>query len=489
MHCRPTRSGGEPAAGWLREAGTVKPHLLFVTGKLAEASLRRELQAMEPVDFTWDVAKLGISVAGLMTTDFVARHLPRPVRADRVVLPGRCRGDVAELAANLGVPAERGPDELKDLPRHFGRDAKRADLSRHDLLIFAEIVDAPQLAIDALLARARANRADGADVVDLGCLPGTRFPHLEEAVQALRAEGFRVSVDSLQREELLRGGRAGADYLLSLDENSLDIADEVASTPVLIPARHGDLESLARAVEAMRGRGRPFLADAILDPIHFGFTRSLARFQALRDRMPDAPIMIGTGNVTELTDADTSGMTAVLLGAASELRASAILTTQVSPHCRRAIREADWARRMMHAAREDSALPRGYTDALLTVHARRPFPYSAEEISALAAEVRDPNFRIQVSAEGIHVYNRDGLHRATDPFDLYPSLGVEDDGGHAFYLGVEIGRAQVAWRLGRRYAQDEDLDFGCADERPEADLRQHRAPGTTMRKRRRASEQ
>ena len=50
------------------------------------------------------------------------------------------------------------------------------------------------------MGRARALRAAGADVVDLGCLPETPFPHLEAAVTALRAEGMAVSVDSAIRK-------------------------------------------------------------------------------------------------------------------------------------------------------------------------------------------------------------------------------------------------------------------------------------------------
>jgi len=37
------------------------------------------------------------------------------------------------------------------------------------------------------------------------------------------------------------------------------------------------------------------------------------------------------------------------------------------------------------------------------------------------------SFRIQISQEGLHIYNRDGFHSALDPFDLYPKLQVEDD--------------------------------------------------------------
>jgi dihydropteroate synthase-like protein len=460
-------------------------HIVFLTGKLAERNLHREIEALGPDAFTSEVVRLPISVAGLMTADFIGRHFLPAGRIDRVIVPGRCRGDLDALARSLGLPIERGPDELRDLPVHFGRQRKGADLSAQDVLIFAEIVDAPMLPVQDIVTRALAYRRDGADVIDLGCLPETPFGHLAEAVQALHAEGLRVSVDSLSTPELLAAGRAGADYVLSLKPETIDLADQIGSIPILIPSEPGDAASLDRAIDQLQRRGRPFFADPILEPIQFGFTRSLLRYQGLRERHPEAPILMGTGNVTELTDADSSGVTAVLLGVAVELRLNAILTTAVSPHCRRCVKEADWARRMMHAARESQSLPRDLTDALLTVHARRPFPYTSEEISQMAAEVRDPNFRIQVAERGIHVFNRDGLSVAADPYELYEHLGVEQDGAHAFYLGVELARAQIAWQLGKRYSQDEELDWGAATERPAEDRSTHRAPGPTLMARRR----
>jgi dihydropteroate synthase-like protein len=464
-------------------------HIVFLTGKLAERNLRGVLDELAPDEFTYDVVRLPINVAGLMTADFIRRHFAPGAGADRVIVPGRCRGDLDALGQALNLKIERGPDELRDLPEHFGRQRKGVDLSKHDVQIFAEIVDAPDLTLEQIVARAQVYRRDGADVIDLGCLPDTPFPHLSEAVQALHAAGFRVSVDSLEREDLLTAGRAGADYLLSLKLESIDLMDEVASTPVLIPSEPGDLDSLRRAIELARQRGRLFLADPILEPIQFGFTRSLLRYQQLRELEPEAPILMGTGNVTELTDADSSGTTAVLLGVAVELGLNAILTTQVSPHCRRAVREADWARRMMYAARESQSLPRDLTDELLTVHARRPFPYSSDEIAQIAAEVRDPNFRIQVAEGGIHVFNRERLSVATDPYELYPRLDVEGDGAHAFYLGVELARAQIAWQLGKRYSQDEELAWGCATERAPEDQLVQRAPGPTLTARRKRASQ
>lgn len=436
-------------------------NLLFLTGKFAEKSLHKVLADMEPAPFDYQVAQLGITVAALMTPEFIARRLPDARGADRIVIPGLCRGDLAPLASKYGVPVERGPEDLKDLPQYFGRGGKKPDLSRHQTLIFAEIVEAPQLDVEGILARAAFYRSQGADVIDLGCLPNTPFPHLVDAIHALKDAGYRVSVDSLLSDDLLLAGKAGADYLLSLTEKTLWIADEVPSTPVLIPARAGSLPSLYRAIDAMLKKGKPFLADPILDPLPFGLTDSIVRYHKLRKKYPDIPIMMGVGNLTELTDADTTGINAVLFGIIAELGINAVLTTAVSPHASNAVAEADVARRMMYAAHEDRRLPRDYSSDLLGLHDRRPFTYTEAEIAEFAAQVKDPSFRILVSEEGISIFNREGLHRDIDPFRLYPHLKVDDDASHAFYLGVELARAQIAWQLKKRYSQDEELHWGC----------------------------
>jgi dihydropteroate synthase-like protein len=454
--------------------------ILFLTGHLARPRLEKVLAGAE-LGFAWSVVDIGVKVAALMTEPIIIRRLPRPVAADRVMVPGRCRADLARLAAEFGLPFERGPEELKDLPAWFGKRGHALDLTRHDMRIFAEIVDASALPIDAILARARAMCAAGADVIDLGCLPDTPFPHLEEAVQELKANGIRVSVDSADRQELLRGGRAGAGFLLSLTEKTLDVAAETGAQPVLIPEPHGDLPSLWRAAEAADRRGIAAMLDPILDPIHFGFMASLTRYAEVRRRLPEAEILMGTGNLTELTDADSGGVTAMLLGICSELHIRNLLVVQVSPHTRRTIQEHDAARRILFAAREDASVPKDYGTALLALHDRKPFPYSPAEIAELAAQVKDDSFRIEIAEDGIHVYNRRRHEIAQDAFSLFARLGVERDGAHAFYLGAELMRAEIAWRLGKRYAQDEPLDWGCAVDRPPEDLTRLREAGHTLR--------
>jgi len=454
---------------------------VFLTGHLARARLEKVLSGLGETEFTWEIIDIGVKVAALMTEEIIKRRLKLPGETDRVILPGRYRGELDHLTRHFNVPFMRGPDEVADLPGFLGRDGEPPDLSRHDMRIFAEIVDAPMLSVAGLLARAHVLAEAGADVIDIGCLPETPFPLLGEAVRALKADGLAVSVDSASVEELRIGAEAGADYLLSLNEDTLPLAFDHAAVPVLIPSVPGDLDSLGRAIEAAERRGMKFIADPVLDPIHFGFAVSLGRFIEARRRWPGVELLMGTGNLTELTDADSSGVTAMLAGLCSELGVRNVLTVHVSPHTVRTVEEHDIARRMMFAARADGALPRGYHAGLLQVHDRKPYAASLEDIAALAADVRDANFRIMTAEDGIHIFNGKGHAVATDAFELFAGLGVENDGAHAFYLGAELMKAEIAWRLGKRYAQDEPLAWGAAAPEPEADRTRLAEAGHTLR--------
>ena len=459
--------------------------LLFLTGHLAENRLKSTVAGAGLAAGSWRVANIGIKVAALMTEKIVRNRLKGPLHASRVIVPGRSRMDLESLAQHYGVPFERGPDEIADLPAYLGHGGKPPDFSKHDLKIFAESVDATALSVEGMIERAREQTSKGADVIDIGCQPETPFPHLEEMVRALIREGFTVSVDSGNVEELERGARSGAHYVLSLDETTLDAVKGTSCVPILVPKPHGDLKSLMRAIDAAKTKGIAHLADPILDPVHFGFTQSIERYAELRRQRPEVEILMGTGNLTELTDADSLGVTALLVAICSELRIRNALVVQVSPHTRRTIEEHDAARRLMYRAREDDSLPKGYGGLMLSLHDLIPHPQSAADVASAAKDIKDDNFRIQVTEAGVHVYNRHGHHVARDPFELFPKLGVEADGAHAFYLGYELAKAEAAMQLAKRYVQDVPLDWGVSADKKGEDLIRHAPEGATLKSRKR----
>ena len=191
-------------------------------------------------------------------------------------------------------------------------------------------------------------------------------------------------------------------------------------------------------------------------------------------------MLMGTGNVTELTDADTAGMNALLIGIATELNINNVLVVQVSDHAMKVVEETDLARKIMFQSKKDNSLPVGYDSGLISLHEKKPFD-AENEIKETSKMIKDSNFRIQVSDKGVHLYNRDGHYIEQDPFAFFPKIKLEEDGRLAFYIGVETARAQTAWELGKKYVQDEELNWGCASRiKKFIDLTKFKEPGTTM---------
>ena len=140
---------------------------LFVTGKLAAPALRDTLERAK-LPFEYDVAVMKITVAALMTPEWIARRVEVPDGVTRIMIPGLCQGDVEVLGERFGVPAEKGPADLKRLPAFFGQADARARYGARDIKVFAEINNVARLDLEQILEAASYYRDAGADVIDLG---------------------------------------------------------------------------------------------------------------------------------------------------------------------------------------------------------------------------------------------------------------------------------------------------------------------------------
>jgi dihydropteroate synthase len=445
--------------------------VLFVTGKLAESALRRVL-GDNPLPFACDIAVLKITVAALMTTDWIARFIHVPPGTDLVLIPGLCEGDPEVIAEKTGVPVEKGPKDLREIPRHFGLAAAAREYGAWDIEILAEINNAPKLARDVLRREADYFHASGADVIDIGCTPGLPFPALGDVVRELRDAGMRVSVDTFDPDEIRTAVAAGAELVLSVNGSNIDVARDLAGTgarAVVIPdlgttsdspnASTAFLDTLVPSIAALESWGVPYLIDPVLEPVGHGFTASLERYVETRRRYPDAEMLMGVGNLTELTSADTTGVNALLIAVCQELGIRAVLTTEVIPWARGAVREIDVARRLMHYAVTHRAIPKGIDDRLVTVKDPVVLTFSDAELRALQAQITDPNYRIFADRDGITVFNSERLVRGTDIQEIFSTLDV-DEPTHAFYLGKELARAHLAMTLGKTYRQEGALSWG-----------------------------
>ena len=436
---------------------------------------------MKP-EFSYKINQIGVNVAALMSENIIMRRLDKDQNADRIIVPGKFRGDLKKLSRYFNIPVERGPDDVSHLPDYFGLKKPDEELLDYDCDIFAEIVDAADISTRKILSIARNYKNQGANVIDLGCMPDTNFYHLEETVKALKSKGYKVSVDSANPEELIRGANAGADYILSVNEKNLDILDKVKSIPVLIPTNQGDYKSLERIIKKLKIRKREFYADPILDPIHYGFANSIMRYLKLRKDYPKIKIFMGTGNLTELTDSDSAGVNATMMGLVSELSIDAVLVVQVSNHCKNSLRETDAARKIMHFSKKNKRLPFNIDNSLMGMSERKLTRKNKKEIKEIKALIKDKNFRIYLGEGGVNIFNSEIHLINKDPFNFFDKLKVDDDASHAFYLGVELARAQIAWQLGKNYDQDNELKWGVASKNVKTSLKKRPKLKSTQKK-------
>jgi dihydropteroate synthase len=462
------------------------PFILFVTGRLAEASLRDVVAPLaEQLGFRYEIVVPGIQVAALLHTSLLLKRLEVPEHVDRVILPGWCQGDLKELEARFQKPFERGPRDLHDLPEYFGVGRRRTvDLSHYSTEIIAEINHATRMPLDRILSEARSMVAAGANVIDVGGVPGECSNRITEIVSALRQESIRVSIDSFDRHEVEQAAGSGAELILSCNHSNVDWVSRMGVEVVAIPDTPQDLDSLDRLIERLQSDGTAFRVDPILEPIGMGFTASLERYIRVRQRYPDIPMMMGIGNVTELTEVDSAGVNMILAAVCEDLGIQSVLTTQVINWCRTAVAEFNMARRIVHHAVSARTIPKHLDSSLVMLRDSRLRPMSLPALQQLANMLTDPNFRVFAEGGELHLMNRDGHWHSTDAFRLIEQatkagvqrkaessaarkdggdpLGIPQsiDPGHAFYLGYELARAEIALHLGKQYVQDEPMHWG-----------------------------
>jgi len=339
----------------------------------------------------------------------------------------------------------------------------------YDIEILAEINHAPQMTDREILGLADAYNADGADVIDLGSVPGKCWKRAGDVTRMLRDEGYRVSIDSFDRFEVEAAVENGAELVLSCNSRNIEWAAGLNAELVVIPDETGDpdetgtVDSLEAGIDVLRSAGADFRVDPILEPIGFGFAASLKRYFDVRERWPDVEMMMGVGNLTELTEVDTAGVNVVLAAICQELGIRSVLTTEVINWARSAVREFDVARRLVRHSIGRHVLPKHLDGRLVMLRDQRVTEFSDRELKELANSLADPNFRVFVAAGEIHLMNRDGYWHGSDPYELFDHIVEESrlpTSAHAFYLGYELCKAATALTLGKQYTQDEALAWG-----------------------------
>jgi dihydropteroate synthase-like protein len=515
--------------------------VLLITGLLAENAVER--YARESSVET-KVFALKVPVAALLSPEQIAKAIKKERASDfdMILVPGLMRGDSSVIASAVGVPTFKGSRYAADLPTvldTLGRvelstvtpacDLLREELrqkalreleaveknkdtlikKRGNMLIgdlavgrdfpmrvLAEIVDAALMPTGEIQRLAKHFVDVGADLIDVGMVSGESRPaDAKRAVEAVkRVVNMPVSIDTLDPDEIKAAVAAGADLILSVDAGNVEqvasFASDVAAVAIptnqregVFPAKAEDrIRFLEEIMEKAKRLGmKRLLADLILEPSNV--LESMVAFRDFGVKHPDVPLFLGVSNVTELFDADSVGVNALLARLSSEVNASMLLATEKSSKAQGTVREEAVAAKMMFLAKKRGSVPKDLGIDLLVLKDKRkheeaydPQVEADAQVTVADEEVEpsavDPKgvFRVTVDRNAEKIV---ALHfaaaEAEKPTTIVKGetaeavyakivkMGLVTRLDHAAYLGNELAKAEVALKTGKDYVQDNPL--------------------------------
>lgn len=498
--------------------------VLIVTGRLAAEKAKEQASKHE-----CKVVVAPIDVAALLDARSAVKYAKHKVTGiDVVLVPGLMKGELHSVEKALGVPTFRGPKNVADLGlvlkninhmalsknvpacelimnklrekaeeeikkvnsrAHVQRALKRQGnmlIGRlavgHDfpMRVLAEIVDVENLSHTEIAGRAEYYLRSGADIIDLGF--GEENPEkVKEAVSLLHRElDAPVSVDTMEEGNIRAAIESGADLILSFDYNLLKKFRSVSIPSVVIPKKDGipktaeeKLALLEENLALAKKQGfKKIIADAILEPAGLGAADSIVAYKKFSALHSEIPVLFGAGNVTELFDADSVGMNALLAALAGELGASMVFTIEHSHKTRGSVAELAAAVKMVYLAEKRASPPKDLGIDLLVCKEKvikrdeinEALIKNAKRIRAkrLKHVKRDSLGYFKIFVEDrircVHFADSKAEHviegeSAKEICDTIFSLGLVSEMTHALYLGRELQKAEHALRLERSYEQ------------------------------------
>ncbi len=470
--------------------------VLVVTGRLAEdyvKSLARK--------FKFDVHVVDIDVAAFITPSHL-RDLDLS-DYDLVLVPGLAKGDWKSLEKEKGVKIRLGSIHISDLPLVL-KNLDKIELS-HEIpackllgavkteetirlvesqreckfrigeveiggraKIVAEIVDATKLSRDELIEKIEYYQESGADIIDLGIPLEFDVRDVRRIVKVARDHCEALSIDTFDRRAIEIGIEQGIDMVMSVSYSNIECS-ELLRSDIAVVAVEREVKKLRKLVEHLKRRTEKVIADPILDP-PLDVASSIMRYAEYRKLDPETPLLMGIGNVTELTDADSVGINAIMACIAEEIGVELLFTTEASVKTRGSVRELRIASYMAKASKIKKSPPKDLGLNLLFLKEKTAIPSrepSGKIVEAKASErfIRDPkgdfriwiwNGRIVCEHENVTIVGR----TAKEILDTILELDLVSRLDHAGYLGRELMKAEIALKLGKNYVQDEELNFG-----------------------------
>lgn len=463
-------------------------HFLFVTGQFAEPLLKRMLPELAAsFGFRYSVTVMPIKIAGLMSVPWLVERLQVPPEVTRVLLPGRCTGDLRQLQQVLGLPVERGPNDIHELPEYFRRrHCPCLPQDEYSLKIVSVIKDAANLSQGTLLDAADRLVAEGADAIGLWHEDRDPFPNLSRLVKSLRSHGHRVWVRSLEKTTYQMAADAGVDCLEPFHPDWAIVGQNTAV--VIEPSLPGTWQGLEELLPAARSLGLNCLLKQPLIPIGMGLTQSFLRLAEARESWPDIHLVMDVCPLLYHCPADAGPMLLLVLGMAEEMGVQWVVTTQEINTARTSVRECHVIRRLTHCVKRYHVTLRCVDSSFAMLRDHLIVDGKGEFLDELRERIHDPSPRLFVDGDQLRAWAFGQDLQAQDPYQLFGAILSAANDRHrkidvdtAFYLGYELCKATIAKQLGKNYCQDEALHWGLHTV-PEPSARERRLQRLAQRR-------
>ncbi len=490
-------------------------NILIATGKLAQKTVRKA------VGNEADVLVVDIEIASFITPNLLLSALKGQSPAkhyDIMFLPGLVCGDFSVIEDTLGCRVRLGPKHAYDLKQvlpfigdvefstaipacellsDVWREMALEDLRKIEanasfvfelcgvkiggdsrMKVMGEIVGAVGMDQSRLCETIASFTASGADIIDLGASLDTLPADVKETIKIAKDVcSLPLSIDTLDPMLIETAVESGIDLVLSLNSKNIPlVGGKIAQADiaaVVIPDLDDPEKSLLYNYQLAKDIGiKKIIVDPVLDPIGHGLTDSIVRYHNFHRFYPEVAVFFGAGNITELIDADSVGVNALLCGIAADVGASILFTPEFSDKARGCVSELSTGSRMMVLARQRESSPKDLgLDLLILKEKRRrpdvPVPDRFIPAGEKYTWTLDPEgpFRIGIfhDAQGggfIVVRHEKATIVGTDTMkimDRIMSRGLISRMDHASYLGAEIKKAEIALKLKRSYSQDDDI--------------------------------
>ncbi|MCS7131065.1 MAG: dihydropteroate synthase-like protein, partial [Archaeoglobaceae archaeon] len=292
----------------------------------------------------------------------------------------------------------------------------------------------------------------GADIIDLGIPLEFESELISKAIKlALDHSKLPVSVDTFNPKAIEIAVKHGVDMIMSLSSSNVEILDLIEDQAIVIAEK--DLKKLFKLIEVAKRKTEKIIADPILDP-PLKVAESIERYLEFRKVDKLTPMLFGVGNVTELSDADSVGINALLAFIAEEIGCNLLFTTEASPKTRGSVKELKLATYLAKIAKIRSAPPKDAGISMLVLKEKVRYETAELPKSYITAEktdefIRDPHgdFIIFVSNGKIFCKHEKAVivgKTAKEIIDTILKLGLVSRLDHAGYLGRELMKAEIA---------------------------------------------